>query len=153
LSSEADEATTDATTTFHVLPHTFVLLRFPPTIHANTVPDFVFQSSFYTISRSAHECSVVCEQRWMPQDLDEYNLNLTVRIEPDWRVLRLGVMNLSLTGVAARFAGVLANAGVALNIIATYDTDYVMVKQAQFLAALKALRDAGYTIADDALVS
>jgi hypothetical protein len=134
-----------ATTTFHILAETFAILRLPPEI-VRGMPEFVFQSSFYTISRSPSEVSIVCEERLVVRHVDAYSLGNIAKISSNWRILKLGVMDLSLTGVAARFAGVLAEHGVNLNIIATFDTDYVMIPQAKFSRAVKALREAGYVV-------
>jgi hypothetical protein len=41
---------------------------------------------------------------------------------------------------------VLAQAGVALFAVSTYDTDYVLVKDADFAAACDALATAGYEL-------
>jgi hypothetical protein len=133
-----------ATMTFHVLPEVFSIMRLP--VAVKMLPDFVFQSSFYTISRSHNEVSVVCEERLVVRHIDHYGLGNVAKISGSWRMMRLGVMDLSITGVAARFAGVLAESGINLNIIATYDTDYVMVPQAKLARAVKALREAGYTV-------
>lgn len=133
-----------ARTTFHLLPDVFTLLRLP--VEVKQLPDFVWKSSFYTISRSPDELSLVCEERLVVRNIDHYGLGNVARIDGNWRILRLGVMDLSLVGIAAKFSGVLAEAGININIISTYDTDYVMVKQAKLSRALTALREAGYTV-------
>ncbi|MBD1209193.1 MAG: ACT domain-containing protein [Ignavibacteria bacterium] len=133
-----------ARTTFHLLPDVFTLLRLP--VEVKQLPDFVWKSSFYTISRSPDELSLVCEERLVVRNIDHYGLGNIARIDGNWRILRLGVMDLSLVGIAAKFSGVLAEAGININIISTYDTDYVMVKQAKLSRALTALREAGYTV-------
>ncbi len=134
-----------ATLSFQILPETFAILRLPPQI-VRGMPEFIFQSSFYTISRSPDEVSIVCEERLVIRHVDTHSLGNIAQISSNWRILRLGVMDLSLTGIAARFAGTLAENDVNLNIIATYDTDYVMIPQAKFARAVKALRGAGYTV-------
>ena len=133
-----------ATTTFHLLPEVFSLIRLP--VQVKQLPDFLWKSSFYTISRSPDEISLVCEERLVIWNVDHYSLGNFAKIDGNWRILRLGVMDLSLVGIAARFSGILAEAGVNINIISTYDTDYVMVKQAKLARALDALREAGYEI-------
>jgi hypothetical protein len=149
ITSEAQETssverTTTATTTFYLLPDVFALVRLP--VQIQRLPDFIWKSSFYTISRSDDEISLVCEERLVVWNLDHYGLGNFARIDGNWRILRLGVMDLSLVGVAARFSSVLADADVNINIISTYDTDYVMVKQGKLTRALHALREAGYDI-------
>ncbi|TAE29290.1 MAG: ACT domain-containing protein [Candidatus Kapaibacterium sp.] len=143
---EAQQAAARAATlSFQILPETFAILRLPPQI-VRGMPEFIFQSSFYTISRSPDEVSIVCEERLVVRHIDTHGLGNIAKINSNWRLLRLGVMDLSLTGIAARFAGVLADNDVNVNIIATYDTDYVMIPQSKFARAVKALRRAGYTV-------
>ena len=49
--------------------------------------------------------------------------------EKGWRVLRVaGAMDFSLVGVLASLTGPLAEAGVALFALSTFDTDYLLVK-------------------------
>jgi hypothetical protein len=115
-------------------------------VQIKQLPDFLWKSSFYTISRSPDEISLVCEERLVIWNVDHYSLGNFAKIDSNWRILRLGVMDLSLVGIAARFSGILAEAGVNINIISTYDTDYVMVKQAKLARALAALREAGYVV-------
>ena len=55
-------------------------------------------------------------------------------------------MPLSTVGVAAEFTSVLAKAGISVFPIATYDTDYVLVKGDLLERAADALRFAGHSV-------
>ena len=44
--------------------------------------------------------------------------------------------------------GILAEGGISVFAISTYDTDYVLVKDDEFEKALMALNDAGYLISN-----
>jgi hypothetical protein len=66
---------------------------------------------------------------------------------PGWRLLTVrGPLEFDLTGVMAALAGELAAAGVTLLAVSTYDTDHVLVKQADLDRAIKALKEAGHEI-------
>jgi len=68
-------------------------------------------------------------------------------VERGFRVLALaGPIPFNVTGVIASVASPLAAAGISLFPIATYDTDYVMVKEVDLDRALAALRAAGWTV-------
>jgi hypothetical protein len=68
-------------------------------------------------------------------------------IEAGWRALRVaGTLDFSLTGVLASLAAPLAQAGVSIFAVSTYDTDYLLVRESGLAAALVALRGAGHTI-------
>jgi hypothetical protein len=49
-----------------------------------------------------------------------------------------------MTGVLASVLGPLANAGVSVFAMSTYDTDYVMVKDKAVAKAMRVLRRAGH---------
>jgi hypothetical protein len=51
-----------------------------------------------------------------------------------------------VTGVLAALAPPLATAGVPCLTIATYETDYLLVKSTDLLAAIAALKEAGHRV-------
>jgi hypothetical protein len=90
-----------------------------------------------SITRTHRELSIVCNEGNVPD----------VVADRGWRCLELaGPLPLDQTGVAAAFTRVLADAGIALFVISTYDTDYVLVRDTKLKQASEALRAAGYTI-------
>lgn len=93
--------------------------------------------AFVSITRTRDELSVVCNEGNVPD----------VVADRGWRCLKLaGPFPLDQTGVAAAFTRVLADAGIALFVVSTYDTDYVLVRDAALEHASTALRASGYTI-------
>jgi uncharacterized protein len=92
------------------------------------------------VVRTAAELSIVCPDSDVPGD---------VRAERGWRALVVaGPLDLALTGILAGIAAALADAGVAIFAVATYDTDYVLVRSARLGDAVAALRAAGYGVTD-----
>jgi hypothetical protein len=68
-----------------------------------------------------------------------------VRCEPGWRALAVeGPLDFGLTGILASIATPLAEAGISLFAISTFDTDYVLVKAERLDDAMEALRRAGH---------
>lgn len=64
-----------------------------------------------------------------------------------WRVFRVeGPLDFALTGIIASVAEPLADAGIAIFTLATYDTDYVLVNESRLAAAVAALRAYGHTV-------
>jgi hypothetical protein len=57
-----------------------------------------------------------------------------------------GPLDFNLVGIIAGLSGTLADAGVSIFALSTYDTDYIMVKQPDLDRALAALRQAGYSV-------
>ncbi len=64
-----------------------------------------------------------------------------------WRALRVrGPLDFALTGVLASLLVPLADAGVSVLVLSTYDTDWVLVGGETLPAAVGALRAAGHTV-------
>ena len=94
---------------------------------------------FVFTGRTEVEKSLVCPTGIVPQ-------NTTDR-EDGWRAFRVcGKMDFSLVGILSGITGILAEGGISVFAISTYDTDYVLVKDDEFENALMALKNAGYSI-------
>lgn len=121
--------------TFQLQSGEYSLCRLAP---EKTIPDWVYSSPFFSIAKTSDELSIVCESKWVPVEEKQNG---------HWRLLKiLAVLDLSLTGITAQFSTALANAGVNICVIATYNTDYVLVKAEKLSAAIKALENAGFTV-------
>ena len=84
------------------------------------VPDWAAGGLFSSITRTAHELSVVCA---------DAHVAVGVKKEGGWRVLMVeGPLDFSLTGVLASLTGPLAREGISVFALSTYDTDYLLVK-------------------------
>jgi len=57
-----------------------------------------------------------------------------------------GPFPLSMTGVLASFIGPLSAAGIPIFALATFDTDYVLIKEEFWLQARAALQAAGHEL-------
>jgi hypothetical protein len=91
-----------------------------------------------SITRTAEELSVVCAAAGVPAG---------VRADRGWRSLRVaGPLDFSLTGVLASIAGPLAAAKISIFAIATFDTDYVLVRETNLSAAIECLKAAGHEV-------
>lgn len=122
---------------FTILPGRFALCQLNMD---EPLPVWVYQSSFYTISKTADELSVVCEEHLVKGEIKK---------SVGWRLLKINsVLDLSLTGITAQFSTALAKAGVNLSVIATYNTDYILVEEIKLDVALQALRGAGFGVSE-----
>jgi hypothetical protein len=69
------------------------------------------------------------------------------RCERDYRAFRVrGPLPLDLIGILAAIADPLAEAGLSIFAISTFDTDYVLVKSGDLPAAVEALERAGHQV-------
>jgi hypothetical protein len=108
---------------------------------ASEVPSWAFGGTFYSITRTSGELSIVCEEGRVPPG---------VRNEAGWAALELeGPIPFETAGVLASLSAAIAGAGISLFALSTFDTDYVLVKVDKVVAAASALRSAGYSIAGD----
>jgi len=57
-----------------------------------------------------------------------------------------GPLSFSAVGVLASIAQPLAEAGVSIFVISTFDTDYLLVQAATLNRSVRALRDAGHSV-------
>jgi len=93
---------------------------------------------FSSITRTSDEWSVVCAEDVVPPG---------VRCEKGWRIFQVaGPLDFSLTGILSSIAGPLADAGVSLFALSTFDTDYVMVKAQNVDRAARVLEAAGHRV-------
>jgi uncharacterized protein len=90
-------------------------------------------NDFFSITKTHDELSIVCLQDQIPQD---------VRAEKDWRAFKLeGPLDMYSVGVIAALSKPLAEAGVSIFNISTYETDYVLVEEKNLETAKKVLSD------------
>jgi hypothetical protein len=119
--------------TFTLIEGRYAIVRLP----ADDAVPLWAHGPFVSITRTSDELSVVCAEGNVPD----------VTADRGWRCLKLaGPFPLDQTGVAAAFTRVLADAGIALFVVSTYDTDYVLIRDAALEHASAALRASGYTV-------
>jgi hypothetical protein len=91
-----------------------------------------FNRNFVFLSKTDEEISLVCPSDCVPKD--------TVAVEIGWRGFRIdGILDFGLVGVISGITGTLANAGISVFVISTYNTDYVFIKSHDFDKALALL--------------
>ena len=117
-----------------VLPDRFAVCRLSAT---SEIPRVLDESGFFSITRTARELSLVCRE----------SEDLPGEVEPGWRCLEVeGPLEFDQVGILASLAQPLAEAGVSIFALSTYDTDYILLKDDQLAAASVALRAAGHDI-------
>ena len=106
-----------------------------------SLADIHTAAGFFFIGRTDEEISLVCRTEDTPAD--------TTDREDGWRGFRVaGVLDFSLTGVLAKLSAVLAEQGIGIFAVSTYNTDYILVKKEDLGRALAALAAAGYEVAE-----
>ena len=99
----------------------------------------VLAAPFCFVGKTDEELSLVCPIDAVPER--------TLSRDDGWRMFGIvGTLDFSLIGVLANISRALADAGVGLFAVSTYNTDYILVKKENLLRAENALRAAGYEI-------
>ena len=118
-----------------LLDQTFTLHRLAAD---SDIPANALNSYFIGMTRTDDELSLVLPSQ-VEIDSD--------KSEPGWACLKVeGPLDLGLVGVLAGISSALAQAGVAIFALSTFDTDYVLVKREQVEAAKDALVGKGYSV-------
>ncbi len=125
------------TFTLTLQPGLLAICRLPADAAAPPVPPEAHP--LHAVTRTADELSIVCAERDVPAG---------AIADGGWRALTLqGPFDLtSETGVLAAVLQPLAEAAIGIFAICTYDTDHLLVREANLEAATQALRVAGHTV-------
>ena len=103
------------------------------------VEDIDLDHELSFIAKTDEELSLVCKTADTPE-------NTTAR-DDGWRGFRIqGVLDFSLIGVLSKISAILAENGIGIFVVSSFNTDYIFVKASNFGEAMEALADAGYIV-------
>lgn len=117
------------------LPQRFAVCKIdaPPALNSASA------QGFFVYAQTDLERSLVCEEACVPPG--------ATACERDFRGYRVrGTLDFSLVGILARLTAALAERGVGVFAVSTYDTDYLLVRRADVPAAEAAWRAAGMVV-------
>jgi hypothetical protein len=118
-----------------LLPGRYAVCRLP----ADAALPAWTTGEFISVTRTAEEQSVVCREEAVP---------VGVRCERGWRCLRVaGTLDLALVGVLASLLDPLADAGVSVFAVSTFDTDHLLVREDDLVRATESLTAVGHRVA------
>ena len=116
-----------------VLPGRFVVAQFPP---GTQIPSIFSGADLIAEIRTPEEVTLICLEEKVPEG---------AKTEPGWRVIKvIGPLDFALVGILAELAGLLADAGISIFALSTFDTDYILVKSERLAGAQAALTQAGH---------
>jgi hypothetical protein len=102
------------------------------------LPFWATQAGFCSFTRSADELSIVCGEFYVPEPM---------KADRGWRALRLaGVFDLSAVGILSSLSTPLAEAGISVFAVSTFDTDYLLVKECNLARAIDVLKASGHSV-------
>ncbi|MDM8521254.1 ACT domain-containing protein [Anaerolineales bacterium HSG6] len=118
-----------------VLPETFAVCRLEPNM---PLPNQIMTAPFWSVTRTTEELSLVVPESFAPAE---------ATIETGWRALKVaGPLDFALVGILAALTQPLAEAGISIFAISTYDTDYLLVKITELERTVTVLRAQGHKI-------
>ena len=123
--------------TLSALRGNYAILRLAP---GAPVPAWATKSEFFSVTRTPDELSIVCALE---------NVPFADRPSAQWLALKVqGPFQFDDVGVLANLATPLAAAHIGIFVIATFDTDYVLVQAKDADRTIATLQAAGHTIVE-----
>jgi hypothetical protein len=120
---------------FSLIAERFSIVRLPPDA---AIPPWAIRRAFFSVTRTGEELSVVTAASNVPEGFSQ---------PTQWRALKVhGPFELTEVGVLAAITAPLADVGISIFVISTFDTDYLLVRSEQFRAAVLTLEAAGHVV-------
>jgi hypothetical protein len=118
-----------------LMPDRMAVCRFDPVAE---LPDWFDMSGFYSITRSKEELTIVCREALVASG---------TTCENGWRYFKVqGVLDFSEIGIIFSLTQPLAESGISVFVISTFDTDYFMVKEKDLAKAVDVFTAAGHRV-------
>ena len=103
--------------------------------HVNLDAKYLF------IGKTDEERSIVCATEEVPDNV--------IQQEDGWQGFRIqGNLDFALVGILSKISAILADHGISIFALSTYNTDYVLIKKESYQEAMDLLEAFGYTIID-----
>jgi len=102
------------------------------------IPDWALTQSLASITRTEKELTIVCRLEILPS---QYQSDLK------WRCFKIdGSFDLNQIGVISSISSPLADAGISIYVISTYDTDYFLIQEQNLEQTISVLSNSGHYI-------
>ena len=105
---------------------------------AEKIPAWALAGGFCSVTRTGDELSIVCSQEVVPEGVEAVKGWKSFKVE--------GKLPFILVGVLSSLTSTLAQAGISVFGISTYDTDYFFIKASEMERAVATLRNAGHDV-------
>lgn len=123
----------------HILSLNLSVIKLKP---HQPIPEVISSQEWFSVTRTRDELSIVCPTS------ATHNLEKG-ESEHGWRCIQVaGVLDFGLTGILYAMTKPLAEHKIPVFAVSTYNTDYLLVKDAQLEKAREVLTLAGYTFDD-----
>jgi hypothetical protein len=109
------------------------------------VPAWATAATLFSVTATATETSLVCHAAGVPTKARKEGPFVAFEVE--------GPLDFALTGVLHTLLGPLAEAGISVFTLSTFDTDWILVHGAKADDAVAAWTAAGHTVVDPETVT
>ena len=118
-----------------ILPDLYAICRFTP---GSALPENVPSAALWSVTVTDEEISLV---------LPEEHLTPDWKAEKGWRCLKIrGPLEFDQAGILASITAPLADAGIPLFALSTFDTDYFLVREHNLSETVNVLQKAGHEV-------
>jgi len=105
----------------------------------DSIQNINFNDEYIFIGKTTEEISLVCQESSIPSDI--------IECEKGWQAFKItGILDFSLVGILAKISSLLAENGISIFAISTFNTDYILVKSECIEKAMNVLKEKGYII-------
>ena len=99
------------------------------------------EADYSFIAKTEEERSLVCITKEIPSNV--------IRRDDGWKAFCVqGVLDFSLIGILSKISTILAERGISVFAVSTYNTDYILIKDTNYEKALEVLKSSGYEIVE-----
>jgi hypothetical protein len=118
---------------FSIIQDSFAICKLAPD---SAIPDWALTGIFHSVTRTSAELSIICPATNVPD---------AVTAERGFYGLQLeGPFDFQAIGILESFLAPLAQAGVPVFAVSTYDTDCILIQDKHWEKALSALIQVGH---------
>lgn len=116
-----------------ILKTIFSVCKVPDYSEVNWADEYLF------IGKTDEENSLVCSVGSVPSNAAER--------DDGWRAFRIqGVLDFSLIGILSKISTILAENGIGIFAVSTFNTDYILTKEINFSRAVEVMKEHGYIV-------
>ncbi len=109
---------------------------------SDPIPEWATRGPYFFITRTPEELAVACPEGQVPAGVKSQRGYLCLKI--------VGPILLAESGVLISLIGPLSERGIPIYVVSSYDTDYILFLEEYWGMALKAIREAGHELLENA---
>lgn len=110
----------------HIIDKDFAIYK------VSKIDNSIFNNEYVFVGKTDDELSIICEADIVPENV--------LQAESGWRCFRIAEdAAFEKYGMIAFLSKIIAKEQTGILVVATYDTDYILIKETKFLSVKNAL--------------